>query len=401
FSRFGKKKMPLGIEQLLRIMRLTSLLLLTVCLHLSAATRSQTVSLNVKNQPIGKVFQAIETQTNLMVISNDRLVNRSTPVSIHVNDMSLAQALDMLLKPVSLTYKITENTIIVTEQPVSLPMETMREPTVPLQRVIRGQVTDNEGEPLAGVTVSVQGTATATTTDEAGQYQISLPQDGTILVFSLVGYERTEVAIGNADNTINISMTSTISDLEEVVVVAFGTQKKISVTGAIASIQTKEIKQSPAANLAVTLAGRLPGLTALQRSGEPGRDHTALFLRGMGTLNATAPIILVDGVEREMTYIDPNEVESVSILKDAPSTALFGVRGANGVILVTTKRGTTGQPSIGLTYEHGLQGFTRSPSVLSSYEWASLRNQAWANDNPGADPNDPVNQPPYSEYALD
>src|SRR5690606_30566657 len=244
-------------------------------------------------------------------------------------------ALEELLKPVSLAYHITENTIVITERPTSSRLPTTHHAVVlPQQRIITGQVTDSEGGLLQGVTVSVQGSATATTTDDEGRYQIICPEDGELLVFSLVGYERIEITIGGADNTVNVSMTPSVSDLDEVVVVAFGTQKKISVTGAIASIETKEIKQSPAANLAVTLAGRLPGLTALQRSGEPGRDHTALFLRGMGTLNATAPIILVDGVEREMTYIDPNEVESVSILKDASSTALFGVRGANGVILV-------------------------------------------------------------------
>src|SRR5690606_21259091 len=184
----------------------------------------------------------------------------------------------------------------------------------------------------------------------------------------------------DATNTVNISMTPAVSDLDEVVVVAYGTQKKISVTGAIASIQTKEIKQSPAANLAVTLAGRLPGLTALQRSGEPGRDHTALFLRGMGTLNATAPIILVDGVERDLTYVDPNEVESVTILKDASSTALFGVRGANGVILVTTRRGESEIPEISFSAEGGAQDFTRFITPVNSYEFATLRNLARRND---------------------
>ena len=402
FSPTGKKKIPCGIGQLFRIMKLTSLLLLAVCLHLSAETRSQTVSLNIKKQPIEKVFQAIEKQTELMVIFNDRLVNRSTPVSIQVNDMPLTQTLETLLRPISLTYQITENTIVITGPPVSRRNEPVRSFTAKSQQqLISGRITDYQGNLLQGVTVSVKGTTTATTTDATGQYQLTLPETGSTLVFTLVGYHPVEHLITDATNTVNISMTPAVSDLDEVVVVAYGTQKKMSVTGAIASIQTKEIKQSPAANLAVTLAGRLPGLTALQRSGEPGRDHTALFLRGMGTLNATAPIILVDGVEREMTYIDPNEVESVSILKDASSTALFGVRGANGVILVTTKRGNTGQPSIGLTYEQGFQGFTREPSVLSSYDWARLRNQAWANDNPNADPNDPVNQPPYSEYALD
>jgi len=266
------------------------------------------------------------------------------------------------------------------------------------EKDLSGVVT-SEGRPLQGVTITIKGTNQKVTTNAEGKYQL-LANEGQLLVFSLLGYAEREVLVSN-ESVLDVSLEANSEGLDEVVVVAFGAQKKATVTGAIASVQTKEIKQSPAANLAVTLAGRLPGLTALQRSGEPGRDETALFLRGMGTLNGTAPIILVDGVEREMTYIDPNEVESVSILKDASSTALFGVRGANGVILVTTKRGKSGQPVIGVLYEHGLQGFTRSPEVISSYDWATLKNQAWKNENPNANPNDPVNQPPYSEYAID
>src|SRR5690606_12757822 len=171
---------------------------------------------------------------------------------------------------------------------------------------------------------------------------------GDIVDFRLVGYQYHSVTIGGS-TTLDIILQPEASDLDEVVVVAYGTQKKETVTGAISSIQTKEIKQSPAANLAVTLAGRLPGLTAIQRSGEPGRDYTSLFLRGVGTLNGQNPIILVDGVERDLAYIDPNEVQSVTILKDASSTALFGVRGANGVVLVTTRRGNSAMPQINFT----------------------------------------------------
>jgi len=265
---------------------------------------------------------------------------------------------------------------------------------------IEGRVVDERGEALEGVSIYIKGTETGVKTDNNGLFAIEATQDSVTLLVTYVGFVTQERQVAKG-SSVNIILKEDLSALDEVVVVAFGTQKKATVTGAIASIQTKEIKQSPAANLAVTLAGRLPGLTALQRSGEPGRDHTALFLRGIGTLNSTAPIILVDGVEREMTYIDPNEVENVTILKDASSTALFGVRGANGVILVTTKRGASGKPYIGFTYEYGIQDFTRSPSMVSSYDWARLKNEAWRNDNPDVDPNDPVNQPPYSEYALD
>lgn len=246
------------------------------------------------------------------------------------------------------------------------------------QGEITGRVADSTGLPLQGVSVFVKGTQRGTTTNAAGIYSIAAKK-ADVLTFRMVGYAEQEIAVGSS-GSIDITLFRRAVDLGEVVVIGYGTQKKETVTGAIASIQTKEIKQSPAANLAVTLAGRLPGLTSIQRSGEPGRDLTQLFIRGVGTINAQAPIILVDGVERDLTYIDPNEVESVTILKDASSTAIFGVRGANGVILVTTKRGTSEKPEINLTAEAGMQDFPRMIEPVNSYEYASLRNLAQRND---------------------
>ncbi|WP_219847925.1 TonB-dependent receptor [Sphingobacterium gobiense] len=376
--------------------------------QLSASVFGQRITIREHKADFSVVLKKIERQTGLKFFYNKKDVVMD-PVSMDVTNETLSNTLNKLFKGQPYGYTIRNKVIVLNRKegvadnatrpsrsitPIHGTKQTDR------QQTIRGTVRDSLGTPLEGVTITVVGTDRGTSTSAAGSYQIEASA-GESLDFSTVGYTSQRVTLTADMNTVNVNLVPLLSDLDEVVVVAFGTQKKVSVTGSIASVQTKEIKQSPAANLAVTLAGRLPGLTALQRSGEPGRDHTALFLRGMGTLNATAPIILVDGVEREMTYIDPNEVESVTILKDASSTALFGVRGANGVILVTTKRGTSEKPTIGLLYEHGFQGFTRTPEVISSYDWARLKNQAWANENPNADPNDPVNQPPYSEYALD
>lgn len=258
------------------------------------------------------------------------------------------------------------------------------------QKTVTGVVRDTTFNPLEGVSVMIQGTSRGTSTDSEGRFQIEA-SNGEMLVFRNVGYETLELIVTD-ERQMDVVLSLASSDLEEVVVVGFGTQKKASVTGAIASIQTKEIKQSPAANLAVSLAGRLPGLTAIQRSGEPGRDITQLFIRGQGTVNTQNPIILVDGIERGITAIDPNEVESVTILKDASSTAIFGVRGANGVILVTTKRGTSEIPEIGYSFEASAQDFPRLIKPVNAYEFAFLRNQAHSNDGL---------QPAYSDYALE
>lgn len=259
-----------------------------------------------------------------------------------------------------------------------------------IQEIVTGIVRDSTGAPLEGTSVTVQGTSRGTSTDVEGRFQIQASND-EVLVFRRVGYQAFELTVSD-NRQIDVTLLQTSSSLDEVVVVGFGTQKKASVTGAIASIQTKEIKQSPAANLAVSLAGRLPGLTAIQRSGEPGRDITQLFIRGQGTVNTQSPIVLVDGIERGITSIDPNEVESITILKDASSTAIFGVRGANGVILVTTKRGTSEIPEINYSFETSAQDFPRLIKPVNSYEFATLRNQAHKNDGL---------PPAYSDYALE
>ncbi len=382
----------------LMLMKISVLLLTIACMQVSAGAVSQKLTLRMKGVPMETVLKALKKNSGYQFIYNNELLKTAKPVTIDIENGTLEQILDAAFKDQPLTYSLLDGAIVV--KPRALPPAASPVPDLTTWQEVKGKVSDEGGEGLPGVNIMVKGSQRGVTTDLNGQFTIEGTDENTILVFSFVGYVSQEVVVGNR-TMLNISLEVDEKALDEVVVVAYGTQRKITVTGAIASIQTKEIKQSPAANLAVTLAGRLPGLTALQRSGEPGRDHTALFLRGTGTLNGTAPIILVDGVEREMTYIDPNEVENVTILKDASSTALFGVRGANGVILVTTKRGTSGKPTIGFTYEYGVQDFTRSPSVLNSYDWARLKNEAWRNDNPNVDLNDPVNQPPYSEYALD
>ncbi len=245
--------------------------------------------------------------------------------------------------------------------------------------VVKGMVTAKDGSPLPGVTVSIKGTTIGTVTDVNGEYQITVPKSTKELQFSFIGMKTMVVPL-NGQSLVSVTLEEEAHGINEVVVVGYGQQKRETVTGAISSIRTKEIKQSPAANLAVTLAGRLPGLTTIQTSGQPGADVTSLYLRGQGTLNGQSPLILVDGVPRELTYIDPNEVESVSILKDASATAVFGVRGANGVILVTTKRGTDETPQISLSVEQGFQDFTRMPKSVHSWEYAELRNEARAND---------------------
>jgi len=262
---------------------------------------------------------------------------------------------------------------------------------------VTGLVTDTRGEPLIGVTIQVQGTAHGTVTDFDGKYLIPAVPADAILEVSYVGMKSETINV-NGRSVIDITLEEDTGVLEEVVVVGYGIQKKASVTAAISTVDTKDLKQSSAPNLSTALAGRLPGLTAIQTSGQPGNDAVNLYLRGVGTLNDASPLILIDGVPRSnISRIDPNEVESISILKDASATAVFGVRGANGVVMITTRRGQPGKSELSISVDHSLQGFLVKADRLHSWEFAELRNQAYLNDHPGADEADM----PYTQYMID
>jgi len=242
--------------------------------------------------------------------------------------------------------------------------------------IVKGVVVDEKNFPLLGVSVTLKGTSIKSSTDVNGLFRIQAPPD-SILVFSYVGYITKEV---HATATMTVTLQPAQKTLNEVVVVGYGTQLKTHVTGAIASVGTAELQQSPVANLSNALAGRLPGLVTQQTSGEPGADGATLNIRGYGTTNSTAPLVIVDGVQRDFTGLDANEIASISILKDAASTAIYGIQGANGVILVTTRRGKTGVPEISVSAQNGWQSPTAIPQYVDSYTGLELYKEGLIND---------------------
>ena len=255
---------------------------------------------------------------------------------------------------------------------------------------VKGIVVDASGEPLIGVSVKVKGSSDGTVSDFDGRFVLKVAE-GSVLQFSYIGYKTAEVKATRGEMRVVLNADSEL--LSEVVVVAYGKQKKVTVTGSVAAIGSDAILQSPAANVEASLAGRIPGLTALQGSGEPGRDDVTFYLRGVGTTNGKAPLILVDGVPRDnISTINSHEIETISVLKDASATAVFGVRGANGVILITTKRGQKGKVSVSATVEYSMQRMLKRPDPLDSYDMAVLRNEALANDGIA---------PEYSQADLD
>ena len=247
---------------------------------------------------------------------------------------------------------------------------------------INGTVVDNSGETLIGVSVLVPGTTIGTVTDIDGTYSLLVPSASSQVQFSYIGYQSQTVAV-NGRNTINVTLLPDNYIIDEVVVIGYGTQKKETVTGALASVTTKDLIQSPQANISNALAGRMPGLFSMQRSGEPGKDMSTLRIRGVGTFaEGQEPLVLVDGTESaSYDQLDPNEIESITILKDASTTAVYGVRGANGVILITTKRGKTGKPQVNVSTNFALENFPFLRDNMNSYEYAVSYNQAKYNDS--------------------
>ncbi|MDR3253339.1 MAG: TonB-dependent receptor [Tannerella sp.] len=250
------------------------------------------------------------------------------------------------------------------------------------QKRLTGTVTDATGETIIGANVVEKGVqpANGTVTDANGRFALTVQNNATLQV-SYVGYITQEVKVGS-QTAFTVTLVENTQALEEVVVVGYGTQRKVSVTGAVSSINTSEMKVSTSASLGNALAGRIAGLTSTQSiGGQPGRDDATMYLRGVATINGSSPLILIDGVPRDnIRTMDYNEVESISILKDASATSVFGVRGANGVLMITTKRGKAGKPELTVSATQSFSALTREPSRLHSLDYMKFRNEALIND---------------------
>ncbi|MCM4157278.1 TonB-dependent receptor [Gramella sp. AN32] len=248
--------------------------------------------------------------------------------------------------------------------------------------------------PLGGVTVMIKGSQQGTVTDFDGNYELTVDRPDAILVFSFVGFKTMEIPV-NGQNVINVELEEDLGQLDEVVVIGYGEQERSNISGAVSEIASEELEQNPAPNLTSSLVGQTAGIIATQRSGSPGDDYSNIYIRGIGTTGDASPIFVIDGIVRgyrDFEQLNANEIASLSVLKDAASAAVFGVRGGNGVILVTTKRGSEGKMQINLSTSLGIQERTNSPEILDSYRYAQLYNEALINQG-----DDPI----YTQEDLD
>lgn len=275
-------------------------------------------------------------------------------------------------------------------------------PTVFAQTVtVTGTVSDRH-EPLIGVNVRVKDTTTGVITDIDGKYTLAVPGSSAVLVFSYVGYITQEIPVGN-QRTINVTMLEDAQGLEEVVVVGYGVQKRETVTGSVAMVKGDELLKSPATNLTHALTGRMPGVVTYQRSGEPGYDDATVRIRGINSFGESSPLIVIDGVAGRaggISRLDPNEIETMSVLKDG-AAAIYGARAANGVILITTKKGTEGKPVVEFSSNFGINRPTMLPTMSDAVEYAQLRNELAFNAQVTNDNRNPTVNLPFSPEVIE
>ena len=360
-------------------MRTTTSVLLFICLQVQATGFSQQVSISGKELSLERVFSMLKSQTGYDVLYNPELLKTTRPVTLSVRNMDLKQVLELCAKDQPVDIMVRYNTLVVTPKKDEPKQDRPEQSSKPVRSgPVSGKVTSETGEPLFNASVTVKGTSRGVTTNENGIFIIDAqPQD--VLVISIIGYQPLELIVGDQTN-VNITMKLEVSKTEEVVVVGYGRQKKQSVVSAVSTVRGSDIR-IPARNLSVNLAGQIAGLVSIQRNGEPGYDNADFWIRGISTFaGGTRPLVLVDGVPRNFNDIEADEIETFSVLKDAAATAVFGAEGANGVIVVTTKRGQARAPVITFRTEHSLAKPDRLPTFVTSDQFLTLFNEALQND---------------------
>ncbi|GAB3664838.1 TonB-dependent receptor [Echinicola sediminis] len=337
------------------------------------------LTIHAKNEYVSSIFEEIERKTGYAFAYERQKLSNVPRQDLEINNGTLLTVLEELSKNAGLKFRSVNNTIHVSKQEVSAPIATVQE-----ERTVTGKVSSSvDGEAIPGATVSILGTTKGTATDIDGAFSITVADGSAVLVFSFVGYKTQEIAVGN-QSIIDVVLEEDLQGLEEVVVVGYGTQKKINVTGAVADVGGEVLNQRPVTNAASMLQGRMPGVRVVQNSGQPGNEGLGIQIRGQGTFSGAGsnPLVLIDGVEGSLSDISPNDIENVSVLKDAASASIYGSRAANGVILVTTKKGSKGGLKIDYSGNYAINTPSRMPEfITNSAEYMEMFNEAKLNTN--------------------
>lgn len=384
-DRMNRLLNAVPVSKLILQMKLISFLVLVVCVQASASVSAQKITLNEKQASIQKLLREIRKQSDFDFIVNARNLKNSRPITITARDMPLEQLLQLIFTDQPVEYVLDNKTIIIRDRGAISSFDKL---TNVLN--VTGVVTNDRGEPLSGVSVVEKGTRNGVMTNEKGRFSITVKDAGAILQITYVGYKSREIAASTSEIRITLEMEN--ENLSDVVVVGYGTLKKSDLTGSVSSVKGSDLTKLPTQRVDQALQGRAAGVMVQNTDGAPGGNATIRIRGGNSITGGNNALVVVDGIQGvNISTINPNDIESLEVLKDASATAIYGARGANGVILITTKRGSSGEPVFNYGLSHGFQQLNRTLDLLNAGDYARKAN-AWAatqNGTPSA-PIDPV-----------
>jgi TonB-linked SusC/RagA family outer membrane protein len=357
---------------------LITFLLFTSFMQVSAITFAQKVTLSEKNTRLEKIFEKISAQTGYDFLFTRSTLKDASPINIDVKNAELNDVLRKIFNGQPLEYSLEDKSVVISVKSKAI----LKKIASGFQdNIVKGEIIDEKGLPLPGATITIKGTRTSVISNINGQFTLTGIKESDMLVISFLGYVTKEINANKGN--LKIILQEKDSQLNEVIVVGYGTQKRGNVVGSVSQIKGEELEKAPPGNITNMLAGRLPGLTALQQSGRPGADDATLRIRGISTYGGNqSPLIMIDGVQRDsFSYLDPSEIESVTLLKDAVSTAVYGLQAANGIILITTKKGKSQKASVAYDGSFTLGQNTRFPKFLNGVDYMEWFNKATDEDN--------------------
>ncbi|RIH62771.1 SusC/RagA family TonB-linked outer membrane protein [Mariniphaga sediminis] len=355
----------------MRIVALLILISITQTFALDAYAQSKRLSLTVKNETIVNILEEIENQSEFHFMFDVSRIDVYQRKSVSCKNQLIRNILDQLFEDTGITYSINDRQVLLT---------TTGKIDVEQQKTVTGKVTDSGGQPLPGVTVVVKGSTTGTVTNADGEYSFTNISENATLQFSFVGMRAQEIVVGS-QTSINVRMEEESIGLDEVVAVGYGTMKRVNLSGSVSNVGSKQLEKRTVTTTSSMLQGQLSGVSIRSLSGNPKSSSATLLVRGQGTFSGAgnSPLVIVDGIESSMDNVNPHDVESVSVLKDASSAAIYGSKAANGVILITTKTGLTGEPVFSINSYFGKHTPTYIPEMVNSWEYAMAYNEALMN----------------------
>jgi len=398
--RVVKSSLWLTSNKIPRTMRLFILFLICSMSFVHATdvfAQKVEISIDIHNQTVEKVLKEIEKQSGFGFFFNNKHVNLKRMVSVSVDKSDIFKVLDEIFEGTNVKYSVLDKKIILSTEMTSKQQQTVR---------VSGRVTDVNGEPVIGASVVEKGTTNGIITNLEGEFSLSVSSEKAVIEISYIGYQTQELKVVSG-KPLSVTMKEDTRALEEVVVVGYGSQKKVNVIGSIAAVDSKKLESRTAPSVSNMLTGQLSGVTITQSSGNPGQDQGTIRVRGVGSFGATPdPLVLVDGLPGSLNDLNPADIESISILKDASSAAIYGSRAANGVVLVKTKGGQKGKVTVSYNGYVGFNQATELPEMCDSWEYAELYNKAMGKEVYTAeeiqkykDGSDPYNYP--NEHYLD